>query len=297
MSRSVVLTGPNGAGKTNLLEAISFLAPGPRPAARPARRDRSPRAAGRGGDAAPGRSPPAVATPHGAVRIGTGREATASGGERRVVRIDGVAGAQPDGARRARQSGLADAADGPAVHRGGGGAAALSRPPGPRLRSGACRALRRLRPGDARARQAAARGAVRCGLARRARGEHGAARRRHRGGAARRRGPARRGLRRGRRRLSARPAGAGRDGRGLARPSAGARRRGQLARAPRGEPASGCRERRRRGRPASLRPRGAPRRDRRCGGAMLDRRAEGAAHRHPAWPMRGCRRRCAARRR
>ena len=24
----VVLTGPNGAGKTNLLEAISFLAPG-----------------------------------------------------------------------------------------------------------------------------------------------------------------------------------------------------------------------------------------------------------------------------
>src|ERR687892_2879117 len=26
--RPVVLTGPNGAGKTNLLEAISFLAPG-----------------------------------------------------------------------------------------------------------------------------------------------------------------------------------------------------------------------------------------------------------------------------
>ena len=25
----MVLTGPNGAGKTNLLEAISFLAPGP----------------------------------------------------------------------------------------------------------------------------------------------------------------------------------------------------------------------------------------------------------------------------
>jgi DNA replication and repair protein RecF len=28
MAGPVVLTGPNGAGKTNLLEAISFLAPG-----------------------------------------------------------------------------------------------------------------------------------------------------------------------------------------------------------------------------------------------------------------------------
>ena len=27
-ARPVVLAGPNGAGKTNLLEAISFLAPG-----------------------------------------------------------------------------------------------------------------------------------------------------------------------------------------------------------------------------------------------------------------------------
>ena len=27
-ARPVVLTGPNGAGKTNLLEAVSFLAPG-----------------------------------------------------------------------------------------------------------------------------------------------------------------------------------------------------------------------------------------------------------------------------
>ena len=27
-ARPVVLTGPNGAGKTNLLEALSFLAPG-----------------------------------------------------------------------------------------------------------------------------------------------------------------------------------------------------------------------------------------------------------------------------
>src|SRR5580700_1267061 len=27
-ARTIVLTGPNGAGKTNLIEAISFLAPG-----------------------------------------------------------------------------------------------------------------------------------------------------------------------------------------------------------------------------------------------------------------------------
>jgi DNA replication and repair protein RecF len=93
--RSVVLTGPNGAGKTNLLEAISFLAPG-----RGLRRARlgeiDCRVPSRG---VPADSVPSmpwavaanVATPRGAVRIGTGREATPSGGERRVVRIDGVA--------------------------------------------------------------------------------------------------------------------------------------------------------------------------------------------------------------
>ncbi len=47
----VVLTGPNGAGKTNLIEAISFLAPGRGLAPRHAsRRSRSPKAT------APGRS-------------------------------------------------------------------------------------------------------------------------------------------------------------------------------------------------------------------------------------------------
>jgi DNA replication and repair protein RecF len=89
-SRSVVLTGPNGAGKTNLLEAISFLAPG-----RGLRRARLGEIDRRVQPDAVSTSPWAVAaslaTPNGAVRIGTGREATASGGERRVVRIDGVA--------------------------------------------------------------------------------------------------------------------------------------------------------------------------------------------------------------
>jgi DNA replication and repair protein RecF len=88
--RSVVLTGPNGAGKTNLLEAISFLAPG-----RGLRRARlgeiDCRAPADGAASGPWAIAATVATPRGPVRIGTGREATASGGERRVVRIDGVA--------------------------------------------------------------------------------------------------------------------------------------------------------------------------------------------------------------
>src|SRR5262249_46045878 len=89
--RSVVLTGPNGAGKTNLLEAISFLAPG-----RGLRRAKLGEIDRRGGNgaAADATAPWAVAatlaTPRGAIRIGTGREATNNGGERRVVRIDGA---------------------------------------------------------------------------------------------------------------------------------------------------------------------------------------------------------------
>ena len=109
----VVLTGPNGAGKSNLLEAISLLAPG-----------RGLRGAklteiGRRLDAV---DDPAlscltsswavaavVATPRGAVRIGTGFDCGQTAGERRVVRIDG----EPTrgtvrGASRARHSGVAD---------------------------------------------------------------------------------------------------------------------------------------------------------------------------------------------
>ena len=83
----VVLTGPNGAGKTNLLEALSFLAPGRGlRGAKMAEIDRRPR---------PGCGPPdlgwtvaaALATRRGVLRIGTGRDRTAI--ERRIVRIDG----------------------------------------------------------------------------------------------------------------------------------------------------------------------------------------------------------------
>jgi DNA replication and repair protein RecF len=88
-ARPVVLSGPNGAGKTNLLEAVSFLAPG-----RGLRRarlvdvDRRPRA-----DDPPGGAWSVAArieTADGAVQVGTGRDPSSPSGERRLVRIDGV---------------------------------------------------------------------------------------------------------------------------------------------------------------------------------------------------------------
>jgi len=91
----VALVGANGSGKTNLLEALSFLAPGR--GLRGARLDeicRRPR-----GDEAPqaaiGASTWAVAatldTPEGRLTVGTGLEAPRSEGglARRAVRIDG----------------------------------------------------------------------------------------------------------------------------------------------------------------------------------------------------------------
>ncbi|ODT99262.1 MAG: DNA replication/repair protein RecF [Rhodospirillales bacterium SCN 65-16] len=89
----VVLVGANGAGKTNLLEALSFLAPGR--GLRRARLDEvchRPRAAGN--DDAPATSWAVAATldtPDGRVAIGTGLEPARNEGglPRRVVRIDG----------------------------------------------------------------------------------------------------------------------------------------------------------------------------------------------------------------
>lgn len=79
----VVLTGPNGAGKTNLLEAISFLAPG-----------RGFRRAKLGEVARTGTRSwsvfAALGSPSGGVEIGTGLQAVEEGAsERRTVRIDG----------------------------------------------------------------------------------------------------------------------------------------------------------------------------------------------------------------
>ena len=90
-ARPVVLTGPNGAGKTNLLEAVSFLAPGRGlRRARLAEIDRRPDLMG---DTPEGTHPWAVAaklaTPDGLVAIGTGRDGTSESGDRRLVRVDG----------------------------------------------------------------------------------------------------------------------------------------------------------------------------------------------------------------
>ncbi|HEX9770663.1 MAG TPA: AAA family ATPase, partial [Kiloniellales bacterium] len=101
--RPVVLAGANGAGKTNLLEAISFLAPGRglrgarlREIDRQPRRmaDRAADPAGRGWSVAA-----RVMTPEGPRDLGTGREAEAAQGEdgedgeareRRVIKVDGA---------------------------------------------------------------------------------------------------------------------------------------------------------------------------------------------------------------
>jgi len=80
-ARPVVLTGPNGAGKTNILEALSFLAPG-----RGLRRSKLADVA-RQNAPQPGWAVAAtVQRGDSAVELGTGRDGST---ERRLVRIDG----------------------------------------------------------------------------------------------------------------------------------------------------------------------------------------------------------------
>jgi DNA replication and repair protein RecF len=90
--RPVVLTGPNGAGKTNLLEAVSFLAPGRGlRRARLAEVERRPTAP----EAGPAPGPWAVAARlrdrrGDLVELGTGRDGAAGETERRLVKLDGA---------------------------------------------------------------------------------------------------------------------------------------------------------------------------------------------------------------
>lgn len=92
--RPVVLAGPNGAGKTNVLDAISLLAPG-----------RGLRGAKlsdhiRRGPSAPSEALWAVAASVArggeTYDIGTGLAVGPGGGEKRVVRLNGVTGASAD---------------------------------------------------------------------------------------------------------------------------------------------------------------------------------------------------------
>jgi DNA replication and repair protein RecF len=85
--RSVVLTGPNGAGKTNLLEAISFLAPG-RGIRRAQLNDIDRRTRNADATETGWAISATVGTPFGKIEIGTGRE---TGNERRRrIRINGA---------------------------------------------------------------------------------------------------------------------------------------------------------------------------------------------------------------
>jgi len=88
--RPVVLSGPNGAGKTNLLEALSFLAPGR--GLRQARLgDIDRRNAATGENAGPWAIAVRLDGPDGECEIGTGRDAAIeeNARERRLLRIDG----------------------------------------------------------------------------------------------------------------------------------------------------------------------------------------------------------------
>lgn len=90
----VVLTGENGAGKTNLLEALSYLAPGR--GLRGARLPDITRIGARGWAVAA-----TIAGPDGTSDVGTGIEGKAAGNddeggvERRIVHVDGQAVAGP----------------------------------------------------------------------------------------------------------------------------------------------------------------------------------------------------------
>jgi DNA replication and repair protein RecF len=88
--RPVVLSGPNGAGKTNLLEALSFLAPGR--GLRQARLgDIDRRNAATGESSGPWAVAVRLEGPGGECEIGTGRDPAIDDNarERRLLRIDG----------------------------------------------------------------------------------------------------------------------------------------------------------------------------------------------------------------
>ena len=159
-----LLVGENGAGKTNVLEALSLLAPGPRPAPRGARRDgRGRHRRLRGQRRARLRRRARARS-----RLGTGTSDERPG--RRLVQVNG-AESERGRARRMARDRLADPGDGPPVRRQRRRAAALHGPAGAGARPGPRAPRRALRSGAARTQPAAGgRGRARPALARFARG-------------------------------------------------------------------------------------------------------------------------------
>jgi DNA replication and repair protein RecF len=89
-ANTVVLTGPNGAGKTNILEAISFLSPGR--GLRSIKLSQVTNLRKQNQSSANPSSWAIAATVEanlGSVQLGTGLDYTATGNERRLVKIDG----------------------------------------------------------------------------------------------------------------------------------------------------------------------------------------------------------------
>ena len=222
--RPVVLTGANGAGKTNLLEALSFLAPG-----RGLRRAALGEVARRGAPAGTWSVAAALDGAEGPVEVGTG---IASAGDdpprRRAVRIDGAdAASQADLAHYVTMNWLTPEMD-RLFDSGTSERRRLSRPAGRRLRPRPRDACRPLRTGDARAQPASQgfRPARRRRMARRPGDRDGGERRGGGRGAPQPGRTARDVLPRGDGRLPRRRRHGGGRGGGNAGRDAGARRRG-----------------------------------------------------------------------
>ncbi len=287
-----VLVGPNGAGKTNLLEAISFLAPGRGLAPRHARRGRLQRGRRLVGGVRRGRG---RARPRHARAPASSRRRATTPRWRANAGIDREPVGLRRGLRRSPARRLAGAGDGRPVCRPGRRAAALSRPAGARGRRRARRARQRARARAALAQPAAGDPRARSALARRHRTRDRRARGRGRGGARRDGPPPRRragGEPRARRRISVRRDRARRlDGDAGAHPS-GRRGRGSLSRGAPRQPRARCRApaARSTGR-ISPTSRVVLRAEGHRGARRLDRRAEGAADRPRAGPCRAGRRR------
>ena len=188
-AQTMVLVGPNGAGKTNLIEAISFLAPGPRAAPRHARRSRVRR--GR-------RLLGGFRRDRGRARAGDARHrhraaARRRRGARAQIPHRPRTGGVGHSLRRSPARGLAVAGDGRPVCRRAVGTPALSRSPGARRRCRAWQPHQCARAGAALAQPAAGGSAPRSALARCRRARDRGACRRGRRAARRNRAAARRG--------------------------------------------------------------------------------------------------------